>query len=467
MSDEKKHVKSAMWYTASSVLAKGFVLLLTPIYARIMMPNEYGIYNTFISWLNILAVVLSIDLSTSILRAKFDYSEHEFNNYLYSVVVFSVLYSVFAIGVIGGIISEEKLSSILGLNFKYIQMLALVLVFHSMIPIFQAEQRAEIRYKVASFVTVLSGLTAFLFPVAMSTIMDNALNAVLSGYTMNAILWGCVVFLYYVTKRKAQIKIKYIKYALAIAIPVIPHILSGMVMGNSDKIMINDMCGSEYAARYGLINTCALVISLFRNAINNAWLPWYYQKLTERDYMQVRNISRMYIDVFSIGCVLLCLLGPELVYVLGGETYSQASILVPLIMLGCYYNYIYLFYVNIEFFEKRTIGISIITITTSVLNIILNYIGIRMYGYTAAAITTAICNGLTVLLHYMITRKMNNKIICDNIHILKRCIYAVFCVIACLMLYEYRTVRYLAICLLICIIGKVFATHSKQLFRRG
>ena len=100
-----------------------------------------------------------------------------------------------------------------------------------------------------------------------------------------------------------------------------------------------------------------------------------------------------------------------------------------------------MFYVNIEFFEKKTYMISIVTIAATILNVVLNYVCIRRFGYMAAAYTTAFCNFLIVLLHYLFTMKMNNKEICDSRLIMSFMGGGVFLCVLCIISYDHLIMR--------------------------
>ena len=52
----QKTIHSAIWYTISSLIAKGITILLTPIYTRVLTKGEFGQYTNFFSWQNILVL---------------------------------------------------------------------------------------------------------------------------------------------------------------------------------------------------------------------------------------------------------------------------------------------------------------------------------------------------------------------------------------------------------------------------
>lgn len=442
----QKTVSSALWYTISSVIAKGIAVLLTPIYTRVLTKSQFGQYTNFFSWQNIFVLFFSLCLDSTVLRARTDYkTDREFNTYVYSVTMLSLFFPFITAGT--WLLLLYKQTSIwLDIKEKYLWTLYIVLVVYSLIPIYQAKERAEFKYKVSSLLTLGYGLASALIPIIFIRIFfHNKLDLIILANVINSVTWGIVIIILIVRQQHDRVKKEHIKYALNIGIPVIPHALASMILGNSDKVMINTMCGAEYAAVYGVVYTCALAVSLLRNSLNNAWVPWFYRKLSENHSVEVREISKIFIDLFSVCSVILCLAGPEIIFILGGAAYQNAQILIPIIMLGCYYNFLNLFFVNIEFYQKKTFMISVITVVVSILNVFMNYIGILFWGYAAAAYTTAICNALIVISHYYNTKKYDNYKIVDIRHLFCRMLEGSIIVIGCIYIYNYTVIRYIII----------------------
>lgn len=461
---KNKTVSSAIWYTISSVIAKSISILLTPIFARILTKVEYGYYTSFVSWQNILVTVFSLGLASTVLRAKFDYTDEEFKHYVFSVTVFGIIFSALCV-IVGGLVIGDSSFGVLGINKKYIIPLAFVIVFSPLIQIFQAEQRAKVKYVLSSFTTIGFGLFGLLIPMFFISVFNNKLDALLYGIACNALIWSLIIFISYLIKYGTMFKWEYIKYALVLSIPIIPHLVSNNIMGNSDKLMINSICGPKYAAMYGIAYTCSMAVTLLRNALNNAWTPWFYKKMSEKKYDTIKKVTNYYIFWFSLGSLGVCLFGREIVMIMGGKQYLEATSLLPIIMLGCYYNFLNVFYVNIEFYEKKTYMISVITIMTTILNIALNYIYIRKYGYIAAAYTTAFCNFLIVLLHFLVTRKMNNKLICDSKLIFILVFAGLGICMLCIYSYELMILRIVLIVIAL-IVGLFLLKNTMNVFAR-
>ena len=54
--------KASLWYLVCSVIQKGISVITTPIFTRLMSTYDYGKFNVFISWMNVLMVFFTLDI---------------------------------------------------------------------------------------------------------------------------------------------------------------------------------------------------------------------------------------------------------------------------------------------------------------------------------------------------------------------------------------------------------------------
>ena len=75
--------KASFWFLICSVLQKGISVITTPIFTRLMTSSEYGVYNVFISWENILTIFITFNLSYGVYTqglVKFDKDKKIFSH---------------------------------------------------------------------------------------------------------------------------------------------------------------------------------------------------------------------------------------------------------------------------------------------------------------------------------------------------------------------------------------------------
>lgn len=409
-----KAVKSGIWFTISNFIMKSVGLITTPIFTRLMSQKEFGDFNNFQTWLMILLYITSLDLEASLIRAVYDFKD-DIDRYVHSLIVLSMV----STGVFWliSVLFRPYFVSFLSMDSIYIDCMFMYLLFCPAVNIFQNAERFKYKYKwtVASSLTISIG--ASLLSVVLVLFLANKLQGRVIGYISPTVIVGLLIAFYYFIKAR-PIRIQYWKYALPITLPYIPHLLSMYLLSNVDRIMIKRICGSEYAALYSLAYTCGMIITIMVTSINSAYSPWLAERLSKKEYESIKKICVPYVMVFSFLAFGAVLITPELLYILGGKPYLEAKYVMPPVAAGCLLQFAYCMYVNIEQYEKKTIGMAMASATAAGLNFVLNYIFIPKYGYIAAAYTTYIGYFILLAIHIWYVRKIGMSFVYKNKEIL-------------------------------------------------
>ena len=67
----------------------------------------------------------------------------------------------------------------------------------------------------------------------------------------------------------------------------------------------------------------------------------------------------------------------------------------------------YTFFYDIEYYHKKNKQIAMFSVITAIINIVLNYIAIHIWGYQAAAYTTIVSYMILCILHYFGMKKID------------------------------------------------------------
>ena len=219
--------------------------------------------------------------------------------------------------------------------------------------------------------------------------MEDRLAGRILGAALPTIFLGAAFYLFFLKKGK-RIVVSYWKYALVVCLPYIPHLLSLTLLNSMDRVMIRKWCGAEDTAMYSLAYSCGAVVSMFVNSINSAYSPWLAEKLAGKHYSIIRKYSKYYMLGFSICAVPIMLVAPEILLILGGKGYLAAKYAMPPVAMGCICQFFYTMFVNVEQYERKTVGMAVASASAALLNYILNCFAIPKWGYVAAAYTTLI-----------------------------------------------------------------------------
>ena len=192
-------------------------------------------------------------------------------------------------------------------------------------------------------------------------------------------------------------------------LPLVPHYLSMSVLSGADRIMIRNMVAAREAGIYNLAYNISLIMTMFNTALMQTIEPWLYIKIKQK---RIEDLSKVAYTTFILIAgmnVMLMALAPEVVTIFAPSTYHEAIYVIPPVAMSVYFMYAYSFFAVFEFYYEKTNLVMIATTLSAALNILLNYIFIKLFGYIAAGYTTLVCYILYAAFHYIFMRRLCNE----------------------------------------------------------
>lgn len=292
--------------------------------------------------------------------------------------------------------------------------IVMVLMFSQMLfsPSFQfwsSRQRFEYKYKALVGITIFQALLTPAISLLLIFNIERKDNAIIIGYVAGQVLIS--VFFYvrnFFKGKKFYIK-EYWSFALKFNLPLIPHYLSGIVLGQADRIMIDRMIGKSQAGIYGLSYQLSLVLNIVTSGINSSFVPWTYQQLKEKQYRSIGKVSNFLLILLFIISIMIVLVAPEILLIMAPPEYSEARWIIPPVVLSVFFTFLYTLFANIEFYYEQTKFVMIASVIGAVLNIGLNFWLLPTLGYISAGYTTLICYIVFSLAHFVFMKKVLKK----------------------------------------------------------
>lgn len=380
----KQALKSGIWYTISNLLVKSMALITTPLFTRLLTKTQYGDYNNYLSWSAIFGIFITLNVEASLITAKFDFRGN-FQQYIYSILTLSTFSAV--IWLVISNIFKTWLTEFLGMDIFYINIMIIYCLFLAVVNLFQVSGRYMYKYKESVFAAIFLSLSTTVLSIILVYKMSDKFMGRVMGTTLPVVVIGIALYIYFFRNGKI-IELRYWAYALRICLPYIPHLFSLTILNSVDRVMITQLCGSEYTALYSVAYSCGAVVTLLLTSMNNAFSPWLGDKLALNDFISIRNVSKYYISGFLVLAFGIMIFAPEFLYIMGGKTYMEAKYVMVPVAMGCICQFIYTMFVNIEQFKKKTTGMAVASVSSAVLNYLLNLWLIPEFGYIAAAYTT-------------------------------------------------------------------------------
>lgn len=454
--NKRKFINASGWYLFSSFFLRGIGLITTPIFSRILSKSEFGLLENFNALLSIMLIVGSLCFSATLARAKYDHAGKDYD-YIKTCMLFtSIVVFFFCIVFLA---FKNPIESFMQLDDRYFAIMFSVLLFNPALDLYSNHTKLNYKYRSLSAVNISVGVLGVLLSFGLIALLNDNLLARVLGSQLPILLFGLFFYVVYCVKGK-RVNKDYIKYAIPISLPLIIHSISGAILNSSDRMMITRMCGSECNAFYSIACSCSQLVYIFWFSMNSAYIPLLADKMHEKNYGDIRSFSVYYTIFFSLAVVGMLFIAPEVVFLLGGTQYLEASYSVPAIMVSFVFLFLYSLYVNVEQFLKITKGMAVATTGCAIVNVLLNLVFIPQYGYIAAAYTTMTGYFLMLLFHYAIIKKHDLEEIYNNKLIFGIAFLGLVFSLVFPVLYSFTVLRYVLLSLYVVFLLIMFLKHK-------
>lgn len=399
--------KSALWFTFATVLQKGVSFITVPIFTRIMSTEQYGIFSVYLSWISVLTILGGMDFHTCIYinnLSRMD-NEQEKNELAVSLIDLSFIITASWLAVY--LIAPDFWNGVLGIPKEIVILMFIEVFFIPVVNLWSTKQRYNYRYKILVTWTVgqviLNALFGIVF-VLLSNSEHQALSRVLS-ISLVQVIFGAALIISYVKNAHKIIVTKWWKKALQLHIPLLPHSLSLTVLSSADRVMINSIVGAAETAIYSVAYSATMVINLIKLSITQAMTPWVYECIKGERYESIKKRCNTVMLLVMLLSFLFILFAPELIMIIGGDEYYNAIYVVPPVAASVFFTFLYSIFSTVEFYYEKTKEIMYASVGAAILNIALNGIFIRIFGYIAAGYTTLACYLFLSMAHYQVMKK--------------------------------------------------------------
>lgn len=400
--------KASLFYLVGTLFNKGIGFITVPIFTRILTVEDYGIVTTYNSWVSMLMVFMSLALYMSVRLSFIDYKEKT-DDFLSTILLFTLIYgSIFSF-----IAYVVALVVPTGMNAVIVLLCMLQSLGSALTENVSQFLMMKYRYKFRTMVMILPNLIS---TVVAIYVIKNVLssNLYLGRIVPTAIITlfiGLGLTVFFIPKGKISLNKDYIIFGLKVSVPLVLHGVALGILSQSDRTMITMIRNATETGVYGLIYNFSMIATVITTAFEGIWVPFFIKRMNDGNYSDINLMVTKYIELMTIAMIGVTLIGPEVVRLLATEPYWEGITIIPPIVLSNYLIFVYSLYVNVEHYYKKTVFISINTVIAAVSNIVMNYFFITWWGYVGAAYSTLISYGISLILHYIYARKLNDKVI--------------------------------------------------------
>lgn len=434
-------IKASTLYMVGNFFNKAVAFFMVPVFTRLLSTSEYGIVNTYASWVSMFTIILSVSLSATIRMAYFDYKEN-IDRYMTSISFLVFIFFSVSLGLCGVYYA-------FGTN-KFLGILVIFCIVQSYATFLQNLEINKLmmdfayvkRTLLMTLPNILSIVVALI--VLLSTSIDRSIARVFPEVIIQSI-FGIIILVTIYKKDNTLVDTSIWKYGLALSIPLVFHSLSTMILASFDRTMITALRNSHETGIYSTAYNFGMIVTALSTALDGVWFPWFAKKMNNDDQSTVNKIERDYIFAIVIIVCAIMLVAPDIMRLMTPQSYWSGASMIPPIVFASFIIFLISFVVNAEYYYKKTKHIGFNTFVAAIVNVGLNYILIPKYGATVAAWTTVVAYLVSLVMHLVNVKKINKQLF-PLIDFVLSIIVVICCCVVVILLDNYMIIRF-------CIVG--------------
>lgn len=400
-----KIVKSLVGNTLIFAIGNGATMIISffmiPLYTSVLSTSDYGISDLVITTTNMLLPLISLQIFSAVFRWLLDNEEKEEEKEVFTNGFTITLLGCLVIAIFGGILS------IFFLKFAIITSINLMAVLF--LNLFQNFVRGLNRVKLYS----LSGVIASAVNVLSNILLMFVFKLGLNGFLISLVLsnFSTVLFLLFFGRIYQFLDFSLISKSkifemLRYSIPMIPNSFTWWLTNDASRIIILAFVGPAGNGLYAIANKIPTLIATIFGLFQNAW------QISAVEISREKDADKIYSIVFNMVLALLLFGSSAIVSIIKtfmafyvANSYFDAWKFIPILLLTAVFSNISAFLGTTYLVKKKTKGLFSTTIWGTVINLVLSFTLIPIFGIQGAGLSGALGFLLVSILRFKQTSK--------------------------------------------------------------
>lgn len=388
MNRNKELVKNTIIILIGKICTQAITFVLLPIYTNYLSTEEYGTVDLVITYISLLAPLISLQLEYAAFRFLIDVrnNENEKKKIITNVMgalsiltflcifIFAIVYSIFKFN-----------------NCIYLFLILIITMFANMLLQIARGEGKNTDYTIASFIAGASN-------AILSIIFVVFLKTGITGIFLSMIISNLSCFIYLFIKTKLYIYLdfklkdkKVISRLLKYSIPMIPNSICWWVISISDRTIISIFLGLSANGIYSVAAKFSGLIVTIYNMFNLSWTESVSLHINDEDAdSYLSDVFNATTKFFACGCLAIIAIMPIAFPILIGNDYLEAYNFIPFLILGSFFNIIMGMLSGIYIGKKKSGEMAKTSILAAISNIVINLLFVNKLKIWAAVISTII-----------------------------------------------------------------------------
>ena len=420
-----RFIKNSYIYFLSSIISKISPFLILPFLTSYLEPNAFGrlsiflVINTF--YLLFVGMGMQNNIEKNFSKKNKFHTATIVGNIFYIIISTTIFYSL--ITFIFTILVKEFFS----IPTSYLLICPIIACFNATSQICLTILRSQERSYVFSLFEISNAIIVTVITLYFLIYLDAGWLSQIIGILFSSffLFISSIIYLSYQNYFRLVLNKSKIKKIIKFSLPIIPHVLGGILINLSDRFFIEKILGLESLAIYSVAYSFGVILSIFSDAFMKAWNPWFYESLKKAVFgrkILIVKLTYFYLIITFVLAYLISLVCKNILPFIIDIKYLKASDYIWWITLGFAFQAFHKVFVPYVMFINKTKFLAYSTTTAAIINLLFNYFFIINFGLVGAAYSTSlafIISGLMVFEYQRRNFKMpwlrhNGKLIICN-----------------------------------------------------
>lgn len=389
--------------TISEFLSKLIVFLLVPLYTSVLTTEEYGVYGVYITTINLLVPILTIDIAHAGMRYLVDGISNK-----KSVVTISLYYCFVSIVLVCVFVFFNSTLKIILILDQYSSFFILMFVASAVDTLICNLTRGFEKI----FDLAVSSFICTAITLACNILFLTKYNMGLGGYfiantvgllyrTIHLLIATHIHrFISFPLNRKLKNEMS--RYSL----PLMLNSVSWWANDASDRYIVTWICGVAENGIYSVGYKIPSILSMFSSVFSQAWTLSASKESDKEDREKYySDMYKRYNACIVIACSLILAFDKLLARFLYTNEFYEAWKYVPFLLVAFLFGALSSYLGALFSALKKTKVAGISTVVGAVTNVILNLILIYAIGTIGAALATLISNVVIWIIRLLYVNK--------------------------------------------------------------
>ena len=390
MNQKKQLMKNTIIIAIGKLSTQVISYILLPLYTAKLSPSEYGNYDFVCTLSLFLCPIITLLMEESMFRYLID-AENKMQRK--RIISQTIIYTFFGT-VLFTILAAVIMNIWTEYSAAYITAIITFVISNILIGLSNALSRGLGKIKLYSVSNFILGISTIILNIVFILGINAGAEGLLWANTIANSLTAIVIFAIlklptYIGKLNKPLLIDMIKYS----VPLVPNSISWSIINMSNRLILTNMVSSAANGIYAMASKFPNIISVVYGYFYTAWKESAARIVKEDNkndyYNSIYHDAKRFLYAITI-CLIAAM--PFVFPIFINETYDEAYIYIPIIMIATYYSNLSSFYGGIFSAYKDTKIMGSTTIVAAILNVVIMCVFVNQFKIYAACFSMLIAN---------------------------------------------------------------------------